>query len=254
MLQQQIPMVRFLARRFHRHLPPNVQMDDLFSAGLVGLMEAYAKFDPAKEIKFASYAYFRVRGAMLDSLRASDWAPRELRHKGRVVREAIKMLTDYLGRVPSDDEVAAHLNICLDTYRRLSRDLDRLAICPLKPLRDDDSDEERATYASNREEDDSLSYCIREETRTRLINAIEDLPQRERLVATLYYYAEMTMREIGGALGIGESRISQLHSKAVAHMRLALRDLFPHEGRSSAVIGRKCAKVFRRTLPSRPVA
>lgn len=247
-------MVRFLARRIHRRLPPNVQMDDLFSAGLVGLMEAYAKFDPAKKIKFASYAYCRVRGAMLDSLRALDWAPRELRHKERVVREAIRMLADYLGRTPSDDEVAVHLTMCLDAYHRLLSDLDRLTIRPFNPLRDDDSDEEEVTYPSDMQEDDSLSYCIREETKARLIDAIDDLPERERLIATLHYYAEMTMREIAVALGISESRISQLHSKAVAHLRSALRDLFPREGGNSAVIGRKCAKVFRRALPSRPAA
>ena len=141
-LHEHLPMVRMMARRIQGRLPKHVDIDDLFSAGLVGLMEAYAKFNPENKVEFVSFAQFRIRGAMLDSLRVSDWAPRKLRQKGRAVQEAIRALTSRLGYAPSEDEVAAELKISLNAYQLLLGDLDGLEIGALYRTRDNDSGDE----------------------------------------------------------------------------------------------------------------
>ena len=224
-LLEHLPVVRFLARRIHERLPQHVDMEDLVSAGVLGLMDAFAKFDPDKKVQFRSYAQFRIRGAIIDSLRTLDWSPRELRRKGRAVEEAIRVVTARLGRPPGETEVAAELDLSLDEYQQLLGDLKGLEIGTLHMERNEDSGEEELAYIPGRPEEDPLFRCLRGELEERLTQAINQLPDRERLVMTLYYYEEMTMREIGLALGVVESRISQVHASAVVHLRAALKDL-----------------------------
>jgi RNA polymerase sigma factor for flagellar operon FliA len=224
-LLEHLPVVRFLARRIHERLPQHVEIEDLISAGVIGLMDAFAKFDSAKQVQFKSYAQFRIRGAILDSLRTLDWSPRELRRKGRAVEEAIRLLTARLGHAPSEGEVAAEMGIRLDNYQQLLGDLKGLEIGTLHLERNEDSGEEELAYIPGSPEEDPLFRCLRGEMEERLTGAIQELPERERLVMTLYYYEEMTMREIGMALGVVESRVSQIHASAVLHLRSALSDL-----------------------------
>ncbi|HWG19019.1 MAG TPA: FliA/WhiG family RNA polymerase sigma factor [Terracidiphilus sp.] len=224
-LLEHLPVVRFLARRIHERLPQHVDMEDLVSAGVVGLMDAFAKFDPDKKVQFRSYAQFRIRGAILDSLRTLDWSPRELRRKGRAVEEAIRALTARMGRPPNEGEVAQEMALSLDEYQQLLGDLKGLEIGTLHMERNEDSGEEELAYVPGKPEEDPLFCCLRGEMEDRLAGAIQNLPDRERLVMTLYYYEEMTMREIGLALGVVESRVSQVHASAVVHLRAALKDL-----------------------------
>ena len=224
-LLEHLPIVRFLARRIHERLPQHVEIEDLVSAGVVGLMDAFQKFDPAKKVQFRSYAQFRIRGAILDSLRTLDWSPRELRRKGRAVEEAVRVLTAKLGHAPSEAEVAAEMTIGLEEYQQLLGDLKGLEIGTLHMERNEDSGEEELAYVPGRPDEDPLFRCLRGELEERLADAIQNLPDRERLVMSLYYYEEMTMREIGLALGVVESRISQVHASAVVHLRAALKDL-----------------------------
>ena len=224
-LLEHLPIVRFLARRIHERLPQHMDMEDLVSAGVLGLMDAFAKFDPDKKVQFRSYAQFRIRGAIIDSLRTLDWSPRELRRKGRAVEEAIRILTARLGRPPGEAEVAAELELTLDDYQQLLGDLKGLEIGTLHMEHNEDSGEEELAYIPGSPEEDPLFRCLRGELEDRLTQAINQLPDRERLVMTLYYYEEMTMREIGLALGVVESRISQVHASAVVHLRAALKDL-----------------------------
>jgi RNA polymerase sigma factor for flagellar operon FliA len=224
-LLEHLPIVRFLARRIHERLPQHVDIEDLVSAGVVGLMDAFQKFDPGKKVQFRSYAQFRIRGAILDSLRTLDWSPRELRRKGRAVEEAIRVLTARAGRAPGEAEVAAEMGLVLDDYQQLLGDLKGLEIGTLHMERNEDSGEEELAYVPGRPEEDPLFRCLRGELEERLSEAIANLPDRERLVMTLYYYEEMTMREIGLALGVVESRVSQVHASAVVHLRSALKDL-----------------------------
>jgi RNA polymerase sigma factor for flagellar operon FliA len=250
-LLEHLPIVRFLARRIHERLPQHVDIDDLFSAGVVGLMDAFAKFDPAKKVQFRSYAQFRIRGAILDSLRTLDWSPRELRRKGRAVEEAIRTLTSRLGRAPSENEIAAELGFSLDSYQQLLGDLKGLEIGTLHLERNEDSGEEELAYIPGRPEEDPLFRCLKGEMEERLTDAIQELPERERLVMTLYYYEEMTMREIGMALGVVESRVSQIHASAVLHLRSALSDLSAR----GAVRGEERGRTRRVSIrtPERPV-
>jgi RNA polymerase sigma factor for flagellar operon FliA len=224
-LIEHLPVVRFIARRIHERLPQHVDMEDLVSAGIVGLMDAFAKFDPEKKVQFRSYAQFRIRGAIIDSLRTLDWSPRDLRRKGRAVEEAIRVLTARLGRPPAEGEVAGEMDLTLDQYQQLLGDLKGLEIGTLHLERNEDSGEEELAYIPGRPEEDPLFCCLRGELEERLAEAINHLPDRERLVMTLYYYEEMTMREIGLAMGVVESRVSQVHASAVVHLRVALKDL-----------------------------
>jgi RNA polymerase sigma factor FliA len=227
-----LPIVRFIARRIHERLPQHVPLDDLLSAGILGLMDALNKFDSSKRVQFRSYAQFRIRGAILDSLRTLDWSPRELRRKGRAVEQAIQTLTARCGRAPSEVEIAQELGLELADYQGLLGELKGLEIGTLHSDRSEDSGEEELAYLPNRPEDDPLFRCLHGEMRQRLADAIAALPDRERLVMTLYYYEELTMKEIGLILGVVESRVSQLHASAVLRLRAKLADFASPQRRS----------------------
>jgi RNA polymerase sigma factor FliA len=219
---EHLPIVRLIARRIHERLPKHVPIEDLYSAGVLGLLDAFGKFDLSKQVKFLSYAQYRIRGAILDSLRTLDWGPRELRRKGRAIEEAIQALIGQLSRSPTDIEIAQKLNMALADYQQLLWELKGLEIGTLHAERSADSDEEELIYLKARPEDDPLFLCLDGEMRERLTKAINELPERERLIMTLYYYEETTMKEIGVILGVVESRVSQIHASAVLHLRARL--------------------------------
>ncbi len=225
LLLEHLPTVRYLARRIHERLPQHVDLDDLISAGVVGLIDAFSKFDHNKKVQFKSYAQFRIRGAILDSLRTLDWSPRELRRKGRAVEEAIRSSTQRLGRAPSEQEIAGAMELSLNDYQQLLGDLKGLEIGSLHMERTEDSGDEELAYIPGAPEDDPLFRCLKGEMKQRLADAIDELPEKERLVLTLYYYEELTMKEIGLTLGVVESRVSQIHSSAVLRLRSALASL-----------------------------
>lgn len=227
LLMEHLPTVRFLARRIHERLPQHVELDDLVSAGVVGLIDAFSKFDHNKKVQFKSYAQFRIRGAILDSLRTLDWSPRELRRKGRAVEEAIRASTQRLGRAPTEPEIADEMKVSLSNFQTLLGDLKGLEIGSLHMERTEDSGDEELSYVPGAPEDDPLFRCLKGEMKQRLADAIEDLPEKERMVLTLYYYEELTMKEIGLTLGVVESRVSQIHSAAVVRLRAALASLKP---------------------------
>jgi RNA polymerase sigma factor for flagellar operon FliA len=222
MLREHLPMVRFLALRIRERLPQQVEMEDLISAGIVGLMDALQKFDPEKKVQFRTYAQFRVRGAMLDSLRALDWGPRDLRRKGRAVEEAIRSLSTTLGKAPTENEVAKKMGLDLNAYQQLLGELSGLELGSLNAVPGEDAGVEVLALIPAGPEDDPFLQCQSSEMRRLLAEAIAQLPERERMVLTLYYYEELTMREVGATMGVVESRVSQLHSSAMARLRVAL--------------------------------
>ncbi|MGA8938448.1 MAG: FliA/WhiG family RNA polymerase sigma factor, partial [Acidobacteriaceae bacterium] len=225
LLLEHLPSVRYIAHRIHERLPQHVELDDLISAGVVGLIDAFNKFDHGKQVQFKSYAQFRIRGAILDSLRVLDWSPRELRRKGRAVQDAVQALTRTLRRTPSEPEIARELNLGLNEYQLLLGQLKGLEIGSLNMEHTEDSGEDQLAYVAGSPEDDPLFRCLQGEMRQRLIDAIEELPEKERMVLTLYYYEELTMKEIGLTLGVVESRVSQIHSSAVLRLRSTLQGL-----------------------------
>ncbi len=222
LLVEHLPTVRYIARKIHAGLPQQVEMEDLVSAGMIGLLDAFNKFDAKKDVQFKTYAQFRVRGAIIDSLRAMDWSPRELRRKGRAVEEAVRTATQQLGRVPEEQEIAATMGLGLNEYQKLLGDLSGLNIGSLHVEHTEDSGEQEIGYIPGSPDEDPLFICMKGEMKQLLADAIEDLPERERLVLMLYYFEELTMKEIGLTLGVVESRVSQIHTSAVMRLRAVL--------------------------------
>jgi RNA polymerase sigma factor FliA len=228
-MAEHLPIVRFIARRIHERLPQHVPIEDLYSAGVLGLLDAFGRFDSSKQVTFRTYAQFRIRGAILDSLRTLDWSPRNLRRKGRAVEHAIQALIAQFHRSPTDIEIAQKLNMPLAAYQQLLGELKGLEIGSLHAERSTDSDEEELYLIPGRPEDDPLFCYLNGEMWERLIKAINDLPERERLIMTLYYYEETSMKEIGIILGVVESRVSQIHASAVLHLRARLANPRPDQ-------------------------
>ena len=228
LLIEHLPIVRYVARSIHERLPQHVELDELVGAGTLGLLDAARKFDAGKNVQFRSYAQFRVRGAILDSLRSLDWSPRELRRKGRAIEDARNALQLSLGRAPQDSEIAAEMGLSLLELQQLTGQLKGLEVATLHAERGEDSGEEELAFLPAKDTENPLFQCLEAEAKQRLIAGIEALPERERLVMTLYYYEELTMKEIGTVLGVVESRVSQIHHLALGRLRSKLADLGAH--------------------------
>jgi RNA polymerase sigma factor for flagellar operon FliA len=217
---EQMPQVKYIARRIHERLPQHVPFEDLMQAGMVGLMDALNKFDCEKKVKFASYAKFRIRGAILDSLRELDWSPRDLRRKSRQINMVTQKLQTELGRAASEPELAEALGLSLEEFQDLTKEIRGLEIASLQSEHSEDGQEsDLAESLPGREDEDPLTLCEQHEMNGQLQRAIIHLPEREQQVLMLYYQQEMTMREVGELMGIGESRVSQIHSQAVKRLR-----------------------------------
>jgi RNA polymerase sigma factor for flagellar operon FliA len=225
LVMDHLPIVRFIARRIYERLPRHVLIEDLYSSGVVGLLDAVDKFDSSKKILFRTYAQFRIRGAIFDSLRTLDWGPRDLRRKGREIEEANQMLRARFGRDPNELEISQVLNMDLAAYQLLVGELRGLGMSALISERFRDSGEEQLVSVPGPAKEDPLFRCMHAEMRDRLAAAILKLRARERLVMILYYYEESTMREIGLILGVLEARVSQIHTSAVLHLREELSQL-----------------------------
>lgn len=218
-LLEHMPLVRMVAYRILERLPQQVELDDLVSAGVVGLIDAYNKFDPSKEVLFRSYAALRVRGAILDSLRGMDWAPREIRRKAREIEETTQRLTQRMGRKPQQSEVADELGMAFASFQKLLMTVKGLEIGSLQEPRCEGSLEEEAVYIETDPEDDALHRCMRSERAANLSAVVAELPEREQRVLQMYYVEEMTLKEIGLVLGLAESRVSQIRTGVIEGLR-----------------------------------
>lgn len=225
-LMEQLPQVRYIARRIHGRLPRHVPFEDLVHAGVVGLIDALNKFDQSKHVQFSSYAKFRIRGAILDSLRELDWSPRELRRKGRLVEQTYSQLSGKLGRAPNENEIAREMGIHLGKLQSLLAELDGLELGSLRLASPRSGKEQNLTdYIPCKPEETPFVQCLRSEAKHLIEQAISELPEKEQRVLVLYYYEELTMKKVGAALGIGESRVSQIHSLAIVRLRARLKVL-----------------------------
>ncbi|HSR50112.1 MAG TPA: FliA/WhiG family RNA polymerase sigma factor [Acidobacteriota bacterium] len=226
-----LQQIKYIAQRIAAKLPPDVQLDDLISAGVIGLLDAYEKFDENKGVKFKTYAEVRIRGAILDSLRDLDWAPRSLRKRSKEVEEAYARLEQRLGRSAEDEEIAEELGLSLKEFHALVDQLKGLNIGHFQIAEEagdkGDSDDVPLRYVPAADEDDSpFEMCLKSEIREMLTKFIKILPEREQLVIALYYDEELTMKEIGKILGVNESRISQLHTRAMLRLRARMQKAF----------------------------
>jgi len=226
LLMEQLPEVRYIARRIHDRLPKQVALEDLIQAGIIGLIEAIHKFNPSKHVQLKTYAKFRIRGAILDSLRRLDWGPRSLRRKARELEAAHGRLRAKLGRPASEPELAAEMRMTLEDLHTLLGDLRGLDLGSLHGAGPTEGNEDEVqAYHPNAPSDDPYSLCLKSEMKQILARAIRELPSKEALVLSLYHYEELTMKEVGAVLGVGEARVSQIHSSALLHLRERMREL-----------------------------
>jgi len=215
-----LPLIKQIAHKMAMRLPTTLETRDLINAGVLGLLDAIDKFEPTRGVKFKTYAEVRIRGAILDSLRSLDWAPRSLRKKGRDLSKRYAELTQKFGRPATDEEVSEALGESLEDYYALVDQLHGLTVGSFEAaLEYDDKPEDPISHYPD---DGSNDPHIRFESKeiTRILNeAIDSLPERERLVMSLYYYEEFTMKQIGALLGVNESRVSQIHTSATLRLR-----------------------------------
>ena len=220
LLVEHLPEVQYIARRIHNRLPPQVPLEDLVHAGIIGLIDAVRKYDPSKNVRLRHYAKFRIRGAILDSLRAGDWSPRALRKQARRVEQARSNCKAALGREPTEIEVADDLQMNLEDYQRLLSDLRGLDLGSLQRSSNEGGEsEELWQIRADVEADTPFLICLRAEMTRLLTRCLAELPERERRVLTMYHYEELTMKQVGSAMGIGESRVSQIHTEALTRLR-----------------------------------
>jgi RNA polymerase sigma factor for flagellar operon FliA len=227
LILSELPQVYYLARRIHERLPQHVEFEDLVHAGVLGLIEAVGKYNPHKNASLKSFAAFRIRGAILDSLRAQDWGSRPLRRKGREVSESISRLANQLGRQPTEEEIAADLKIEVSELHKLLRRLDGLHIVgQTTGSKFDDSEPQDIIANTPANEDESpFELCLQGERSDYLTQAIGTLSPKEQMVISLYYREELTMREVAEAMDLAESRVSQIHSVAIAKLRAAIEKM-----------------------------
>jgi RNA polymerase sigma factor for flagellar operon FliA len=223
------PLVKFLANRIAMRLPPNVSVDDLISAGSLGLLDAIEKFDPGRAVQLRTYAECRIKGAILDELRSMDWMPRSIRKRVREVEQAIATVEQKLRRPARDSEVARQMGIDLDTYYELfdaAQDLEVLSLDEYVERAQDNSASERSHKGLIRGEDSPVDHVMTQELKEVIASGIKALPRKDQIVVSLYYYDGLTLKEIGEVLGLTESRISQIHSKAISKLRTRLKSYF----------------------------
>ncbi len=220
------PLVKYVAGRLGSGLPAHVDEGDLVSYGLLGLIGAIERFDPDRDIKFETYAISRIKGSIIDELRSLDWVPRSVRSRAREIERAIAELEARLGRAPADDEIAQKVGITEEELHESLTDISRSSIAALDELWTMSGDTGDQVSLLDTLEDtegpEPQTALTQTETREALGEAIARLPEREKLVVTLYYYEELTLREIGEVLGVTESRVSQLHTKAILRLKARL--------------------------------
>ncbi len=222
------PLIKYVAGKLAMRLPPNISQDDLISSGVIGLMDAIEKFDSSKKIRFKTYAEFRIRGAMLDELRALDWVPRSIRKKTTELEKTYQYLEKVLNRPPKDKEVAKALGISIEKFHKLLDKTKNVTFLDIETIRrrmPDNNEEDLFDLIGNDNEISPFTLLNKTEIKEILAKAITALPEKEKIVVSLYYYEDLTMREIGESMGYTESRISQRHTKAMLRRRVRLASI-----------------------------
>lgn len=225
LIEKYAPLVKYLAGRLAMSMPPNVEEDDLVGYGVLGLIDAIDKFDPARAVKFRTYASTRIRGAILDELRAYDWIPRTVHQKSRQLQQAYIALENSLGHSPTDQEVAAYLEVSLDELNAMLLEVNGTTVLSVDSAYASGPEDDEMTVLDTLEgpADNSPDRNLEFEDMKRvLVEGIKLLPEKEQQVIYLYYYEELTLKEIGKVLEVTESRISQLHTKAMLRLRTIL--------------------------------
>jgi RNA polymerase sigma factor for flagellar operon FliA len=227
LVMRELPQVYYVAARIHERLPKNVDIEDLVQAGVLGLLDACRSYDDSKVTQFSTFAKFRIRGAILDSLRKLDWGSRTLRRKGRDIASSIAKLESSLGRQPLEEEIAANLHMSLVELQNAMTQLDGLYMVGQQTdsLHDHAESFDLIESAQGTDENNPFELCLQSERREHLAEAVSQMSEREQLILSLYYQEELTMKEIAQVVGIVVSRVSQIHAAAMVKLRASLGQL-----------------------------
>jgi RNA polymerase sigma factor for flagellar operon FliA len=225
LIKEYSPLIRFVAQKIAVRLPSNIELDDLISAGVIGLMDAIDKYDPSRDNKFKTYAEFRVRGAILDELRAQDWVPRSIRDKAKLLDKTLITLEADLGRAATDEEISKALNVSVDEFHSLVNQVRPISLLSIDDAQTFSNTDKKSIL--NLLEGSKLNNPYNQlnikTIKEYVARGIEELPERQRLVLSLYYYEDLNLKEIGQVLRVTESRVSQLHAQAVQRLRARLQ-------------------------------
>ena len=227
-IRQYMPLVKYVAGKVSAGMPGSVEFDDLVGFGQFGLLDAINKYDPAKNVKFKTYAVTRIRGAIFDELRHLDWVPRSVRQKSRAIEDAIVNVESKLGRPATDEEVSNEMGLSLADYHKTVMKVSGTSVLSLNDVWYSGDENDSMSIGDSIESPTSMNpdaIVEREEVRRVIIEAINELPEKEKMVLVLYYHEDLTFREIGQVLQVSESRISQLHTKANLRLRAKLTNL-----------------------------
>jgi RNA polymerase sigma factor for flagellar operon FliA len=227
-IKQYAPLVKYVAGKVAVGMPNNVEFDDLVGYGVFGLIDAIDKYDPEKNVKFKTYAVTRIRGAIFDELRLIDFVPRSVRQKTREIETTISSLEAHLGRTASDQEIAGALGIDEAEYMKVIQKISGTSIISLNDLWYSGDDNDKVSIGDSIESPSSLNpdvVVVNEDIRRVIVEAINELPDKEKKILVLYYYEDLTLKDIGRVLQVTESRVSQLHTKAVLHLRSKLTNI-----------------------------
>jgi RNA polymerase sigma factor for flagellar operon FliA len=227
LILEHLPQVRLIARRIHERLPDSVSLEDLVSTGTVGLIAAIDRFDPGHNVKLKTYAEYKIRGAILDSLRGLDWAPRQQRRRSKQIESAVAALEQRLKRAPTEEEIAAELGLGLEEYHEWLMEIRGLNIGSLENGAPEEEGRDLLRFVADKEEDWPNRLVERDELKKLLAQAISRMPSIERTVLGLYYHEELTLREISKVVRLHESRISQLKTQAIVRLRTFMRLKWP---------------------------
>lgn len=230
MILEHLPQVRLIARRIHERLPGSVALEDLISTGIVGLISAIDNFDPSLNVKLKTYAEYKIRGAILDSLRGLDWAPRQKRKKAKQIEAAMSAAEQRLHRLPAEEEIARELGIDIEVFHEWLVEIRGVNLGSLEYASGEEGSRDILKYVSSSEENWPSRILERSELEKLLAEAIEKMPRIERTVLSLYYHEELTLREIAKIIGLHESRVSQLKTQAVLRLRAYIEKRWPNRG------------------------
>jgi len=227
-IRQYAPLVKYVAGKVAASMPNTVEFEDLVGFGVFGLLDAIEKFDPDKNVKFKTYAVTRIRGAIFDELRSIDWVPRSVRQKTKEIEDAVVSLEAKLGRPASDQEIASSLGVSEDDFLKTMLKISSTSVLSLNDVWYSGDEADKISIGESIESPTSMnpdSTVEREEVKRVIVQAISDLPEKEKKVLVLYYYEDLTLKEIGQVLEVTESRVSQLHTKAILRLRAKLTNL-----------------------------
>ena len=219
-----LPLIRFVAKKISMRLPANIELEDLISSGVIGLMDAVDKYDSNRDNKFKTYAEFRIRGAILDELRSQDWVPRSIRDKAKLLEKANLELESELGRLPKEEEVAQKLNISMEDYFVLLNQVRTVNLVSIDETQKFSVTDKKQLFEVLQKGNTPFKNMSLKSLKKIVHKSIEELPERQRILLSLYYYEGFNLKKIGAILDVTESRVSQLHAKAVAKLRVKLHD------------------------------